>query len=385
MTPKRHSDDLSPTTPEDEDSSYKFIHQESVPDVVASRDIGNPHWSLTRLRERAHILLNHKDLLKKYDIRPRFGLLMVGPIGSGKRLTIKAFLREFYEMLTQRTGRDDVGTRAVRVRMHDLMSPWFGEAESKIERLFSDVYKLGSTEVETADGERVILPFVLILEECEFLGRTRTHADTGFVYDRLICTLLQRLADPTDDFGKLPLITIATSNRPGMLDAAMWRHFANAVARFPRLDAEAFHAVLDTKIKSDYPLTPKRGHSKEMVRRALLDEVCSAFYSPNADESLIEITLCDGTKLRKSPRHFFTGAIVEQAVSEAIDRIVFAAIESDDADMGLSANLIIEALSHQVDNLIGNLTARNIAEYVDLPDGAHVADVRRLRPSNGRF
>lgn len=64
---------------------------------------------------------------------------------------------------------------------------------------------------------------------------------------------------------------------------------------------------------------------------------------------------------------------------------MFAAIESEGADTGLSANLIIEALSRQLDNLIGNLTARNIAEYVDLPDGVQVADVRRLRPSNGRF
>lgn len=95
---EKHSDDLSPTIPEYEGRSNWFIHQESVPDVVASRDIGKPHWSLTWLRKRAYLLLNHKDPLKKFDIRPRFGLLMVGPSGTGKSLTIKAFLREFYEM-----------------------------------------------------------------------------------------------------------------------------------------------------------------------------------------------------------------------------------------------------------------------------------------------
>lgn len=371
--------------PEDEDRSYRFINQESVPNVVASRDIGKPHWSLTWLRKRTNILLNRKDLLEKFDIRPRLGLLMAGPSGTGKTLTIRAFLREFHEMLIKRTERDDLGTRVVRVKTSDLLSPWFGESDIKIDKLFSDVYKLGSTEVETADGELVKLPIVLILEECESLGRRRTDNDSSAVYDRVIGTLLQRLDDPTDDLGKLPLITIATSNRPDILDVAMWRRLANMVARFPRLDGEAFYAVLGKKIKSSYPLVSNNGHSKEMVRKALLDEVYSAFYSPNTEDSLIEITLRDGAKLQKSARHFFTGAIVEQGISQAIDRTAFAASESEDDGVGLSANLIVEALWRQVDNLVGNLTAHNVAEYVDLADGVHIADVRRLQASNGHF
>jgi len=371
--------------PDDDDRTHRFIRQESVPNVVASRDIGSPHWSLNWLLKRTNILLNREDLLKRFDLRPRVGLLMAGPSGTGKTLTIRAFLHDFNEMLVKRTGRDDIGTRVVRIKTSDLLSPWFGESDIKIDRLFTDVYELGSTEVETADGERLLLPIVLILEECEAIGRKRTEGDANAVYDRVIGTLLQRLDDPTDDLGKLPLITIATSNRPDILDIAMYRRLANMVARFQRLDGEAFFAVLSKKIKPTYPIVSNNGHRKDALRKALLDEVFSAFYSPNTEEPLIEVTLRDGAKLNKSTRHFFTGAIVEQGVSEAIDRTAFAAAESEDEGVGLSADLIVEALSRQVGNLVENLTPHNVAEYVDLPDAARVADVRRLRPSNGRF
>lgn len=371
--------------PDDDDRTHRFIRQESVPNVVASRDIGSPHWSLNWLLKRTNILLNREDLLKRFDLRPRVGLLMAGPSGTGKTLTIRAFLHDFNEMLVERTGRDDIGTRVVRIKTSDLLSPWFGESDIKIDRLFTDVYELGSTEVETADGERLLLPIVLILEECESIGRKRTEGDANAVYDRVIGTLLQRLDDPTDDLGKLPLITIATSNRPDILDIAMYRRLANMVARFQRLDGEAFFAVLSKKIKPTYPIVSNNGHRKDALRKALLDEVFSAFYSPNTEEPLIEVTLRDGAKLNKSTRHFFTGAIVEQGVSEAIDRTAFAAAESEDEGVGLSADLIVEALSRQVDNLVENLTPHNVAEYVDLPDAARVADVRRMRPSNGRF
>lgn len=371
--------------PADEDRSHRFIRQESVPNVIASRDIGKPHWSLNWLLKRTNILLNRKDLLERFDLRPRVGLLMAGPSGTGKTLTIRAFLHDFNEMLVKRTGRDDVGTRVIRVKTSDLLSPWFGESDIKIDRLFTDVYELGSTEVETANGERLILPIALILEECESIGRQRSEGEGNAVYDRVIGTLLQRLDDPTDDLGKLPLITIATSNRPDILDIAMYRRLANVVARFPRLDGEAFFAVLSKKIKPTYPIVSNNGHPKDALRKALLDEVFSAFYSPNTEEPLIEVTLRDGAKLNKSTRHFFTGAIVEQGVSEAIDRTAFAAAESEDDGVGLSADLLVEALSRQVDNLVENLTPHNVAEYCDLPDAARVADVRRLRPTNSHF
>jgi SpoVK/Ycf46/Vps4 family AAA+-type ATPase len=128
--------------------------------------------------------------------------------------------------------------------------------------------EIGSTYEITATGERVQLPVVLILEECEALARRRGEMDGSGVYDRVIGTLLQRLDDPTDDLARLPIVTIASSNRPDMLDVAMWRRLASMVARFERLDREGLSAILSKKIKQSYPFASQNGHAPEPRRRA---------------------------------------------------------------------------------------------------------------------
>jgi hypothetical protein len=369
--------------PTDEDRSHRFVDRSSIPDVIASRDIGRPHWSLAWLLRRTRILLERPDIRHRFDLRWRASLMMVGPSGTGKTLTIRAFLRSYYEMLTRRTGRTDLGSRVIRVKPGDLLSQWFGVTDQNLERLFDDVREIGCREEVTADGQRLRLPVVLIIEECEALARRRGDGEATAIYDRVIGTLLQRLDDPTDDLAGIPLIILATSNRPDMLDVAAWRRLGGMVARFHRLDREGLYAVLSKKIKVTYPLASHNGDTSERLRERLLDDVVAAFHSPNLDDALVEVTLRDGAKLTKSPRHFFTGALIEQAVSQAIDQAAFAALDGDDEGLGLSSGLLVDALWQQVQNLAENLTVHNVSEYVDLPDNARVAEVRRLRPRHG--
>lgn len=371
--------------PAEQDRKYRFVDEGRIPNVVANRDIGNPHWSLAWLLRRTDLLLNRPDILELLDVRPRVGILMVGPSGTGKTLTIKAYLHEFHRMLRERTGRDDLGSRVVRVKAGELLSPWFGETDQNFERLFDDVYAIGSTPERTADGEEVILPVVLLMEEIEGLARRRGAEDGTGVYDRVIGTLLQRLDDPNDDLSRLPLIIVASSNRPSMIDVAMWRRLATVVARFHRLDRDGLTAVLNKKLKAHFPFASRNGHSSAELRDALIDEVVATLCSPNGDDAIIEITLRDGSKIRKDRRHLLTGAVVEQAVSEAIDRIAFQAAERGAEGVGFTSALLIEALHRQIDNLADNITAANAADYIDLPENAKIADVKRLRPRGGAF
>jgi hypothetical protein len=368
--------------PVDSDRKHRFVDQSGIPDLVISRDIGQPHWSLGWLIRRADILLNRPDLLERFDVRPRVGVLMVGPTGTGKTLSIRGFLSEFQKMLRKRTGRMDLGSRVIRIKTSELLSPWFGETDQKMDALFDDVAAAGRTDVITAAGEKIRPPVVLIFEECEALGRRRGMDEGNAVYDRVIGTLLQRLDDPTNDLAGIPLIIIASSNRPDMLDGAMWRRLANVVARFERLERQGFVAVLNKKIKASYPLVSLNGHPHDAVRSRLIDEVTSAMYSNIDGGALVEITLRDGSKVEKRPCHFLTGAIVEQAVSEVIDRVTFEAAESGDQAVGLSAMAVLDALFRQVSNVADNLTPQNVGEYVVLPSNARVADVRRLRLAN---
>jgi hypothetical protein len=87
----------------------------------------------------------------------------------------------------------------------------------------------------------------------------------------------------------------------------------------------------------------------------------------------------------KHRRDFLTGRLIEQALATAIDRAVFAAEEPGQSDLGLSAPVLIDALRETIDGLADNVTPHNAADYLDLPEQALVASVRRIRSHNGRL
>jgi hypothetical protein len=371
--------------PADTDRKHRFVDTAKVPEVIPTRDIGRPHWILGWMIRRLRILLHRPDVVKRLSLRPRAAIALIGPSGSGKTLTIRAFLHFFTTALRELTGRDDLGSRVIRAKTSDLLSEWLGRSDKNIEEFFDDIQALASEEIETADGRRIRLPVVVILEEGEGMARRRGDWDGG-IYDRILGMMLQRLDDPTDDLARLPIFFLTTSNRPDVFDAAMWRRLAGIQARFTRLDREGLAAVLDKKLKPELPYASQNGTPAEQLRQRLIGQVVSWLFSPNGDDpAQLEITLRDGTKLIKHRRAFLTGAVVEQAMANAIDQLAFAAEESDEADVGLDATCLIDALEGVISGLADNVTAHNAVDYVDLPDHSPVANVRRMQQVGGRL
>ena len=374
--------------PADNDRRFRFVDSAKLPDVLPERDIGNPHPCLGWLVRRTRILMFRPDLRTKFEVRPRISLLMTGPSGAGKTLTIKAFLTLLRRMIAERTGRDDIGSRVIRVKMSEQLSEWLGRSDKNFEALFDDLQALAAEEIVTASGERIRVPVAAIFEEVEGLARRRSTGEpdgTGGAMDRILGTLLQRFDDPLDELAHLPLIILSTSNRPSMIDVAMHRRLGSKVARFRRLDRRGLSAVLSKKIKPTYPLAGN-GTPAGRLLQGLIDEVTANLFDPQNDEvASLEITLGDGTKLTKFPRDFLTGSLVEQALSEAIDELTFFAEENEREEAGLDSAGLIDALRSQIHALVENVTPYNAADYIDLPDHTHVSNVRRLRRVNSRL
>jgi hypothetical protein len=156
-------------------------------------------------------------------------------------------------------------------------------------------------------------------------------------------------------------------------------------AHFSRLDREALAAVMGKKLPGHYPYASRNGCTAEQLRQGIIDQVVGWLFSPNGDHPLVEFTLRDGKKVMRHRRHFLTGSVVEQAVANAIDQVVFAAEENEAEEVGLSAAGIIEALRQHIDGLAENMTPQNAADYVDLPEHSHVAQMRVLRGGNGHL
>jgi ATP-dependent 26S proteasome regulatory subunit len=362
----------------EQDRRHRFVADDKVPDIVVGRDIGRPHWVLSWLVNRLHILLHRKDLLEEFGLRQRFNVLMCGRTGTGKTLTIQAFIRAFHDELRSYSGRADLGSRVMRIKSSEMLSEWFGRSEKQIDALFDDIVAIASEEIELADGRRTKLPLIVIFEEAEGMARRRGDFDSG-PYDRIIGTLLQRLDDPTESLNQLPVIWITTSNRPDLFDSAMNRRLAGVRALFTRLDREGTAAVLGKKLKAELPYRSHNGTPKAELRRNLIDQVVGWLFSPNgADPGQTEITFRDGKKQVHHRRDFLTGAVIEQAVANAIDRVVFSAAESGENIVGLDATRIIDSLAGVIDGLADNLTAQNVADYLDLPQNVSIASVRRM-------
>jgi hypothetical protein len=378
VCPRRHL--ALGVVPAETDCAHRFLDRGRVPDVIAERDIDKPHWILDYAIKRLRVFLFRPDLLKRFDLRPSFSVLLTGPSGCGKTLTIRAFLREFDRLLVERTGRQNLGSRVIRVRVAELLSEWLGRSDKNIEELFNDIRSVAGTAIDTARGEKVLLPVVVILEEVEGIARRRGEPGAA-TYDRILATLLQRLDDPTDELGKLPLVLISTSNRPDLIDSAMCRRLG-LQARFTRLDREGLAAVLDKKLKPTYPYAPVADWTVEQVRGDIIRQASAWLFGPGASNAgMVEIILDDGREVLKRRRDFLTGGIVEHAVAAAIDRAVFAAEDAAPAESGLTASVDIEALRQQIDALADNLTPDNAADYLDLPENSRVSSLRRLRSS----
>jgi hypothetical protein len=241
---------------------------------------------------------------------------------------------------------------------------------------------LAGQKHKLADGREIQLPVVLVLEEVEALGKRRGN-EVGDVYDRVIGMLLQRLDDPTDMLSKLPIFILASSNRPELIDSALVRRLGGVKASFPRLDRASFAAVLGKKIWTGFPCASHNGTPPDKLRHRLIQQMTALLYGPNCDQGQVQLTFRDGSKIVKYRRDFLTGAVVEQAVANAIDRLAYETAFHGDSHHGLSVAELAQSFYQVVDSLAGNLTAFNAIDYVDLPDQASVAHVCRLPQTEG--
>jgi SpoVK/Ycf46/Vps4 family AAA+-type ATPase len=133
-----------------------------------------------------------RERLSAYGLNPRKKVLLYGPPGCGKTLGAKRIAW-------------NTGLALMKVRFDALVSSYFGESASNLRAVFD------------AARER---PCVLLLDECDFIARSRVASkDIGEVA-RIVNTLLQ-LMEEYD----APGLLVATTNIEASLDEALFRRF----------------------------------------------------------------------------------------------------------------------------------------------------------------
>jgi SpoVK/Ycf46/Vps4 family AAA+-type ATPase len=151
-----------------------------------------------------------RDRLAKHGLRPRKTILLHGPPGCGKSLGAKRLAW-------------NTGLPLMKVRFDALISSFFGESAINLRTIF------------TAAKE---LPCVLLLDECDFIARSRTNTRDIGEASRIVNSLLQLMEDYD-----APGLLVATTNIESSLDSALFRRF-DEVFFVPLPSAEEIHKLL---------------------------------------------------------------------------------------------------------------------------------------------
>ena len=133
--------------------------------------------------------------MKKLKITPPRGVLLYGPPGCSKTMIAKA-------LATEST------LKFLTIKGAELISKYVGESEKAIRKVFQKA--------------RQSAPAILFFDEIDAVAVTRGEQNS-VVTDRMITTLLMELDGITDDADNNPVILVAATNRPHMIDSALLR------------------------------------------------------------------------------------------------------------------------------------------------------------------
>ncbi|XP_010273377.1 PREDICTED: ATPase family AAA domain-containing protein 1 isoform X2 [Nelumbo nucifera] len=138
--------------------------------------------------------LRRPDLFSGKLLRPQKGVLLYGPPGTGKTMLAKAIAKES-------------GAVFINVRISNLMSKWFGDAQKLVAAVFSLAYKLQ--------------PAIIFIDEVDsFLGQRRTTDHEAMTNMK---TEFMSLWDGFTTDQNARVMVLAATNRPSELDEAILR------------------------------------------------------------------------------------------------------------------------------------------------------------------
>lgn len=137
-----------------------------------------------------------RERLKKYNLKPKQKILLYGPPGCGKTLSAERIAW-------------NLGLPLLKVRFDALLSSYFGESASNLRMVFDYCKKE---------------PVVLLLDECDFIAKSRTITQDVGEVPRIVNMLLTLL----DEYDA-PGLVVATTNLKVALDEALFRRFDDVI------------------------------------------------------------------------------------------------------------------------------------------------------------
>jgi len=323
--------------------------------------VGGLGPQIASITESLLLHFHHRDLARKYHLRPAGSILLHGPVGTGKTLLAKALANQLARM------SPGGSSFFMSIKPSALHSMWYSQSEAN----YREVFRVARETAAAHPGSIVVMFF----DEVDCIGGARGNSEMR-VHDNVLTAFLAEL-DGLSERGDV--VVVGATNRRDAIDPALLRpgRLGDLVIEIPRPSREAARDIFSKHLTEEIPYA-RNGHGDNFsaTRAEIIDSAVSRIFAPNGDNELATITFRDGKRRTVRAADLITGAVIANITKTAGKRALLR--EAKTGVAGILWPDVAQAIERWFEEAAGTITPGNCRQHLGgLP---HDLDIVNVEP-----